>query len=244
MRPGRSRNPPMTIGVFGASGRMGRLVIQEALEQSIIVSARIDRDTPLDVPPGTEVLVDFSTPDAWGNLEGILEGTPAALVTGTTGLSREHRSMLSRWSRDRAVFYSANMSAGVFVLNRLVREALSMLGGGFDMEIVEIHHRGKADSPSGTAAALMEGIPGERVYGRSGRGAGRPPGEIGVHSLRGGDVAGEHQVHLLGDGERLCLTHAATGRRVFALGALRAAIFVLGKKPGLYGMEDLLGENP
>ncbi len=234
----------MTIGVFGASGRMGRLVIQEALAQSVNVAAMIDLDTRQETLQGVEVLVDFSTPGAWGRLGGLLEGTGAALVSGTTGLAPEHRSMLSGWSRDRAVFYSSNMSTGVFVLNRLVREALSMLGGGFDMEIVEIHHRGKADSPSGTASALMEGLPGNRVYGRSGWGSGRPPEEIGVHSLRGGDVPGEHQVHLLGDGERLCLTHAATGRRVFALGALRAAFFVLGKKPGLYGMEDLVGWNP
>jgi 4-hydroxy-tetrahydrodipicolinate reductase len=223
---------------------MGRLVIQEAQEQSVTVGARIDIDTPLEIPPGTEVLLDFSSPDAWSRLDRLLKGTGAALVSGTTGLSPEHRSMLRRWSLDRAVFYSANMSAGIFVLNRLAREAFSMLGDGFDMEIVEIHHREKADSPSGTAAALVDGIPGERVYGRHGRVAGRPAGEIGVHSLRGGDVAGEHQVHLLGDGERLCLTHCATGRKVFALGALRAAFFVLGRKPGLYGMEDLLGGNP
>jgi 4-hydroxy-tetrahydrodipicolinate reductase len=151
--------------------------------------------------------------------------------------------MLERWSRERPVFYSSNMSTGVFVLNRLARQAREMLGEGFDVEIIEIHHRNKLDSPSGTAVALLEGSSGDVVYGRRGNTGVRSSTEVGVHSLRGGDVAGEHQVHLLGQGERLCLTHMTTDRRVLALGAIRAAGFLARQAPGLYGMEDMLGSG-
>ncbi len=233
----------MKCAVFGATGRMGRILIHEASAQSIEITAQIDRGSELVLPPETEVLIDFSTPGAWDDLNILLGGSRAALVSGTTGLGERHWSLIEQWSLERPVFYSSNMSTGVFVLNRLVRQARAMLGAGFDMELVEIHHRNKADSPSGTALLLLDGMPETRVFGRSGNTGVRPGGEIGVHSLRGGDVHGEHQVHLLGQGERLCMTHIATDRRVFALGALRAARFLSGRPPGLFGMEDMFGER-
>lgn len=223
---------------------MGAMVIDEAERASFTVTARLDRGSGSELPGQTEVVIDFSSPSAWDDLDLVLRGRSAALVSGTTGLDRKERDLLARWSSERPVFHSPNMSVGVFVMGRLVAEARRMLGEGFDLELIEIHHRNKADSPSGTALSLLEGISGNRVYGRRGLAGPRPVNEIGVHSLRGGDVPGEHQVHLMGDGERLCITHTATGRRVFALGALRAAEFVAGRPPGLYGMEDMLAENP
>lgn len=233
----------MKCAVFGALGRMGRLLTEEAPLFSIEITAGLDRGSPPVLPAGTDIVLDFSSPDAWKDLDTVLDCSPAGLVSGTTGLGPDALSMLRRWSLERPVFHSPNMSTGVFVLNSLVRKARDMLGEGFDLEVVEIHHRNKEDSPSGTALSLIQGMPGHRVLGRNGFTGRRPRGDIGVHSLRGGDVPGEHQVHLMGDGERLCLTHSATGRRVFALGALRAALFLIGKPPGLYGMEDMLGKG-
>lgn len=233
----------MRYAVFGALGRMGSSVVTEARGQSIELTAFLDRGSEMEIPQGTDAILDFSTPSAWGDLDRALSGSRAALVSGTTGLDDTCRAMLGRWSGERPVFYSSNMSTGVFVLNRLVRQARAMLGAGFDVELVEIHHRNKVDSPSGTAMALLDGSPGNVVYGRQGITGVRSEGEVGVHSLRGGDVFGEHQVHLLGQGERLCLTHLTTDRRVLALGALRAARFVAGLAPGLYGMEDMLGHG-
>lgn len=233
----------MRYAVFGAKGRMGSLIIREAAGLSFELAAALDRGSEMSIPAGTEVILDFSSPSAWKDLDRALSGTRAALVSGTTGLDDACREMLGRWSRERPVFHSSNMSTGVFVLNRLVGQARSMLDEGFDVELVEIHHRNKVDSPSGTALALLGGLPGEAVFGRHGNTGVRSDREVGVHSLRGGDVLGEHQVHLLGPGERLCLTHITTDRRVLALGALRAASFIAGMAPGLYGMEDMLGHR-
>ena len=139
------------------------------------------------------------------------------------------------------------MSLGVHVLVDLCRRAASQLGPDFDVEVTELHHRLKVDAPSGTAVRLVEALREGRVpspsvvYGRSGRPGARPPGEIAVHALRGGDVIGDHTVHFLGSGERIELTHRATDRDVFARGALRAAAFVAGKPAGRYGMPDLIG---
>lgn len=233
----------MRYAVFGAGGRMGILVIREARNLSFELTAALDLGSNMEIPEGTDVVFDFSSSSAWGDLDRALSGSRAALVSGTTGIDGSHRAMLEQWSRERPVFYSSNMSTGVFVLNRLARQAREMLGEGFDVEIIEIHHRNKLDSPSGTAIALLEGSSGDVVYGRRGNTGVRSSTEVGVHSLRGGDVAGEHQVHLLGQGERLCLTHMTTDRRVLALGAIRAAGFLARQAPGLYGMEDMLGSG-
>jgi 4-hydroxy-tetrahydrodipicolinate reductase len=143
------------------------------------------------------------------------------------------------------VLWEPNMSVGVHVLGRLVREAIAALGEGFDVEIVEAHHRKKVDAPSGTALRLaelaMEAAHGGGLrHGREGRPGERPRGEIGMHALRGGDVVGDHTVHFLGDGERLELTHRATSRDVFAHGALRAAAWLAGKPRGRYTLADVL----
>ncbi len=241
----------MRICLFGSEGRMGKTILQEAGDSVI---ARYDKAPPASaagdpLPEDTQVVIDFSSPSAWPDLDLILSSCGAALVTGTTGLQQQHMEMLRRWAEDRPVFHSSNMSIGVYVLGRLLRNAGEMLPDDFVMELVELHHAGKVDSPSGTALGLVDiweqcrEEAAERAFGRYGPVGPRDRSETGIHSVRGGDVAGEHQVHLIGTGERLVLTHIATGRRNFALGALKAAEFVLGKEPGLYGMEDLLKGN-
>ena len=241
------------LAVFGSSGRMGRMVAEEA-EGRFRITALYDRRPPGKPPggtlaEGTDVVVDFSLPDAWDDLAGLLAGSTAALVTGTTGLEELQMDMIRRWSRERAVFQSFNMSRGVYVLGRLLEGAGAMLGGSADLELVETHHRSKVDAPSGTALTLLEAWSrtageGGRVFGRHGAAGPRPQGEVGVHSVRGGDVPGDHRVMLLCEGEILELSHRAIGRRTFALGALAAADLIIESPPGLYGMNELLASSP
>lgn len=241
------------IAVFGCEGRMGRLVsslIKNSSDLELcagydIFQNGLSADNPL--PGQTDVVIDFSSPSAWEDLDRLLSGSAGvSLVSGTTGLEEKHREKLRKWSEKRAVFYSPNMSRGIFALGRLLEKAAEMLSDeGFDIEIVEIHHRGKLDNPSGTALHMAEiwreqAGSGNLLWGRHGRTAPRNPEDICMHAVRGGDVVGEHQVHLLGNGERLILSHQATSRNTFALGALAAARFVAGlKSPGFYVMEDL-----
>ncbi len=210
--------------VFGAGGRMGGLILREAPGHLDILQS-FDRGDPMELSPEVSVVLDFSLPGAWDNLGKLLRGSSAGLVSGTTGLEPRHQRLLRNWSLERAVFYSSNMSVGIYVLEKLMKQANSMLGDPFDRQLIEFHHSRKVDSPSGTALTLLKNW----------------PGQPGVHSIRGGDVTGEHHLHYLGQGERLVLSHIATDRRVFALGAIRAAEFIVNREPGLYGMEDMLG---
>ena len=240
----------MKLCVFGSSGRMGRLVREEAGDSVIacydVIPPGIKVDVPL--PEEVDVIIDFSLPSAWKDLDRLLSTSRAALVTGTTGLGFHEKEMLAGWAKVRAVFASSNMSVGIYVLGKLLEYAGEMLAGEYDLEIVECHHSGKIDSPSGTALTLAGiwencGGGGRRMLGRSGAAGPRSPGETGIHSLRGGDVTGDHQLHLLGKGERLTLSHSATGRRTFVTGALKAAEFINGKAPGIYTMDDLVRRN-
>lgn len=236
--------------VFGGGGRMGRAVRDAAGPEFEILSV-IGRDEGRSggepvLPSGCDVVIDFSVPEAFRDLDSLLEGGSAALVSGTTGLGPGERAMLEKWSRDRAVFHSPNMSFGVYLLSRLVFEAARISGDSYDLEIVEYHHRAKQDSPSGTALRLLEawkagtGKDLRITSGRSGTSLRRTGDEAGVFSVRGGDVAGDHEINLLGDGERLLLAHRSSGRRTFAIGALLAASSISGRPPGLYGMDDLV----
>ncbi len=193
-------------------------------------------------PEGPEVLVEFTSPEA--TVGHLRYGKPH--VIGTTGLSEEQLARVEEAAKSVPVVIAPNMSVGVNLLREVVRELAAKLAG-YDVEIVEAHHRGKKDAPSGTALLLARAAAEGRgreleelaVYGREGV-APRSEGEIGVHAVRGGSVVGEHRLTFYGLGEEVELVHRALSRRTFADGALRAALFVAGAEPGLYSMRDVL----
>jgi 4-hydroxy-tetrahydrodipicolinate reductase len=203
---------------------MGRLVVAEVeAAPDLALAWTCGRDLPPSLD--ADVIVDFSTP---AGLTRLLARAACPIVTGTTGLPLGDVTL--------PVLHAANFSLGVAVLARLVRDAAAALPG-YDIEVVELHHRGKQDAPSGTALRLVDGL-GPTVSGRTGP---RVPGEIGLHAVRGGDIVGEHRVYLCGPGERLELGHVATNRGLFAAGAVRAARWMVGKPPGRYRIEDVIG---
>ena len=256
----------MRLAVVGASGRMGRAVVALATASGMeIVCAIGTTDVGRDAgelagigPIGTcvvdgleaveharaDVVIDFSAPSATLALAAIAPAAGTAIVSGTTGLGEDARSALDRASKRVAVLWEPNMSAGVHVLQRLVAQAVAALPD-WDVEIVDTHHRAKLDAPSGTALRLFEAVQGVRpaarmVHGRQGKPGPRGSDEIGMHALRGGDVIGDHVVHLVGGSERIELAHRATSRNVFAHGALRAARWIAGRPPGPYALDDVL----
>lgn len=196
---------------------------------------------------GATVVIDFSAAELLPEVAERCADAGIALVSGTTGLDAEAQLALQAASDRVAVLWEPNMSAGVFVLGVLLARAIELLGLGFDVELTETHHRAKIDAPSGTAKRLVEVAKRARgdkdvvISGRDGKPGRRPEREIGVFALRGGDVVGDHTVHLLGAGERIELTHRATSRDLFASGALRAAVWLSGKPAGRYGLADVLG---
>ncbi len=196
-----------------------------------------------------DVIIDFTVPEATLAHAEYLVRNEKSMVIGTTGFTSEQRGKLLRLLERIPCVFSPNMSVGVNVLFEISRQVASHLGESYDAEIFETHHRAKADSPSGTAIALAEAVAtglGSELkdvarYERHGRIGARKRGEIGVQTLRGGDVVGDHTVMFLGDGERVELTHKATSRDNFSSGALRAAKWIPGKSPGVYAMRDVLG---
>jgi 4-hydroxy-tetrahydrodipicolinate reductase len=214
---------------------------------AIGVSASCDLASALRI---CQVIIDFSTPAATAILAPAAAAAGVALVIGTTGLHQAALAAIGMASEKVPVVHSANMSPGINVLLGLLRRAAAVLPD-YDAEIVEIHHRAKRDAPSGTAMLLADAIDNSRGRtgvapslvrtGRNGIIGPRQRDEIGVLSVRGGDVAGDHTVMLLGNGERVELTHRASSRDVFAQGAVRAARWVVGRPPRLYDMEDVLG---
>jgi len=247
---------PLRLAVVGASGRMGQAVLRVAAETpGVDVVARVSLgDDPALVPAASpHVAIDFSSPAGTRALAEAAARSPRApfaIVCGTTGLDDAAERALAEASRRAAVFAATNMSVGVHVLGVLLASAISMLGPGFDLEIVEAHHRRKVDAPSGTALTLVDvarrarqkvtDAPARIQHGREGRPGERPADAIGVHAVRGGDVIGDHTALLLGDGERIELTHRASNRDLFARGAVRAALWVAKMPPGRYGMSDLV----
>lgn len=223
------------VGELAGVGAVGRGVTDEV---SAIEQAKAD------------CIIDFSAPDLCPRVAVAAAAAGSALVCGTTGLGEKERAALDHAAARVPVLWEPNMSIGVFVLSRLVAEAVAMLGDTCDIEIVEAHHKAKVDAPSGTALRLADvakrardktrGDESAYVFGREGKPGARKPTEIGVLAMRGGDVIGDHHVHLLAHGERLELTHRAQSRELFASGALRAARFLAGKKPGRYGLADVL----
>lgn len=264
----------MKIAIAGVCGRMGRSVASLARndrETEIVAATEMPgheavgrdvgevlgwektgilvSDEVAGAVEATDVVIDFTSPEATLRNAEISAMNAKAMVIGTTGFSDEQRgSLLKILGRVPCVF-SPNMSVGINVLFELSRRAAVCLGDGYDAEIFEAHHRRKEDAPSGTALALADSIAlGRDVklenvarYERHGKTGPRKKGEIGVQTLRGGDVVGDHTVMFLGDGERVELTHRATSRENFSSGALRAAKWLRGKPAGIYTMADVLG---
>jgi len=249
------------VCVVGACGRMGEAVRRAlAVEPRLRLAAALEapghpelgreigpgvtlRDDPKAALAGCAVAIDFTLPAS------TLAALRAAADAGTTGLSAPEREELAALARRVPVLQAANFSLAVNVLVWLAREAARRLGPGYDAEIVELHHAGKRDAPSGTALRLAQAIAEGRgasaaerlVLERAGEPGARPEGAIGVQALRGGDNPGEHTVLFVGRGERLELAHRASTRDHFARGAVRAAAWLVGRPPGLYGLEQLLG---
>jgi len=234
----RTADQPIRISLFAPEGRMGK-AIAAAIEE--------DSAFALDQEHG-DVLVDFSAPGALAASLERATSTGVPILIGTTGLDEQADERIFAAARQVPVLRAANTSLGVALLAELVERAARVLGPDWDIEIAETHHRMKADAPSGTALLLGEaaargrgtGLKAER--GREGTGLKRGRGSIGFSSLRGGSVAGDHDVLFLGADERLILSHRAENRMIFARGALAGARFLIGKAPGLYSMRDVIGE--
>jgi 4-hydroxy-tetrahydrodipicolinate reductase len=252
------------IAIAGAAGRMGRELLAAApnFPDVALVGAivrpgtSVERalpgadgcrvvDGPAALADAIDVLIDFTRPEATVALAEWCAGAGVAIVSGTTGLSPEQTARLDAAAARVPVFHARNMSPGIDAIVRALPAVLAALPG-YDVEIVETHHRHKRDAPSGTALAIAEAVAGalgrnlrdDAVFGRA-RIAPRRPGEIGIHAVRGGGNPGEHAVIIAGDGEEIRLAHRSFGRRAYAEGALRAARFVAGRPPGRYGMADL-----
>lgn len=242
---------PTKLIIAGAKGRMGQMLVTCAERiPDLQVVGQIDLgDDLLPLIKEADVVIDFSFHDATAGFASVCARHKKALVIGTTGHDDEEKSRVSHLKSQIPIVWASNYSTGVNALFWLTRKAAEILGPGFDLEIVEMHHRMKKDAPSGTAASLAEILTEVRKqrpdqvlrHGRHGITGERPVAEIGMHSLRGGDVVGDHTVIFAADGERLELTHKASSRETFANGALRAAQWVVSQKPGLYDMKDVLG---
>lgn len=262
---GGNATRPLRLGVTGATGRMGRSVLAAATDRpacdvvfavnrrpddevvaGIEIEAAVEFD-PLLAEREPHAVVDFTGPDSAVAYAERCAGAAVPFVTGTTGFDETQFDRLHAVSGSIPVLHAPNFSPGVAVLDGLVAEAVRRLPG-YDVELVETHHGGKRDAPSGTATQLLETIEaagsdadseGDRVYGREGEST-RAPGEIGVHSVRAGSIAGEHEVLLAGEHEELRLTHRVGDRGVFAAGALDAAAWLASRDPGWYDYREVV----
>ena len=244
--------------ICGCNGKMGRAItacVKERVDMEIV--AGFDRNTdspagfpvyanPQNCPIEADVIIDFSHPSALPGVLRYAEEHGMGAVIATTGLSEDDRLLIQNTAQRVPVFFSANMSLGVSLLAELAKKAAAVLGGSFDVEIIEKHHNQKIDAPSGTALmlgeAIAEGLPytPKSVYDRHAIREKRDPHEIGYSSVRGGTIVGEHEILFAGHDECISLTHTAMSKEIFAAGAVSAAAFLTGKEAGLYTMKDLL----
>ncbi len=264
---------PLKVVIAGCSGRMGHVLLECVFaDAELVLHGALDRaDNPqlgrdageqlgklsgvkvvADIDAAlkdADVLVDFTRPEASIQYLAACQKHHVKMIIGTTGFSSEQKLAIEAASKNIAIVFAPNMSVGVTLLINLVEQAAKVLSGGYDIEVVEMHHRHKVDAPSGTALRLGEaaahGLGQElkdcAIYAREGVTGEREAGKIGFATLRGGDVVGDHTVVLAGIGERVELTHKASSRATFALGALRAAKFLADKNIGLFDMRDVLG---
>ena len=247
------------IILSGCGGAMGRAVSARAQSVGCTVVAGIDPAADLQpgypvfasaaaCDAGADVIVDFSHPSALDGLLGLARRTGTPLVLATTGLGEGQLTRVREAAAQTPIFFSFNMSLGINLMSALARAAARVLGGQFDIEIIEKHHNRKLDAPSGTALMLAEAVSGELaappeyIHERHSKRRPRGKNEIGLHAVRGGTIVGEHELLFAGQDETLSITHTAYSREVFATGALNAARFMVGKPPGLYDMNDLINE--
>ena len=242
----------LKILLSGACGRMGRQVAQLAEEEQALIVAGVDvkaeawSDFPVYpsfslVQESADVIVDFSRPESLPVLlaYAVEHGLPVML--GATGYNENDFSAIRAAAQSIPIFASSNLSLGVYVLKTLAHQAARLLPG-FDIEIIEKHHNQKIDAPSGTALMLYDAVQRNGsvpTFGRNGRTQKREKSEIGIHAIRGGTVAGEHEVGFYGPSEIVSLHHSAQDRSIFARGALRAAHFIFSRQPGVFGMDEL-----
>ncbi|MBL8662395.1 MAG: 4-hydroxy-tetrahydrodipicolinate reductase [Candidatus Odyssella sp.] len=262
------------IGIVGAAGRMGKMLIEEAAGTAgaalAAASERAGHDSvgqdagsfaglkPLGVKIGasaedvfaaSDVVIDFTAPKATAAHAALAAARGKALVIGTTGIDGAEAAAIREAGRKAPIVWAPNMSAGVVLMFALAERVAKALGPDYDIEILEMHHRHKVDAPSGTALGLGEAAAKGRgvaladvaARGRDGITGARKRGAIGFAALRGGDVVGDHTVIFAGEGERIELVHKASNRRIYSRGALRAALWVKGRAPGVYDMADILG---
>ncbi len=235
------------IGILGSKGRMGQALVGAIAAAGAELAGGADAGEDFAaLATACDVLVDFSSPNALGDHLAAARAGKTPILIGTTGLDRTHHSMIDHAGHDIAVIQAANTSLGINLLAAMVEQAAARLGPDWDIEVLEMHHRAKVDAPSGTALLLAEAaahgrgksLPELSRFDRDGL---RDVGSIGFASLRGGSVAGDHMVVLAGDGERIELVHRAESREIFARGAVRAALWLVGREPGRYTMNDVLG---
>lgn len=248
------------IILSGCGGRMGQAIIRATQESDAIrIVAGVDINAAAvapacafpvyssidEFPDKADVIIDFSHHTAIHTLASYAEKTETPIVVCTTGHTDEERAEMEVLSQKVAVFFSGNMSIGINLLMELCRTASETLGLAFDVEIVEKHHNQKLDAPSGTALMIADAIADTReqsdyVYDRHSVRKKRDPSEIGIHSIRGGTIVGEHEVIFAGNQEMITISHSAMSREIFASGALRAATYLCGKPSGLYNMSDMI----
>lgn len=244
----------------GSDGQMGRVIVDQVKEmENYEIVAGMDRSNnqgyefPVfedisEFKGEADVIIDFSNPSTLPKLLKYSKETKTPLILASTGFSDEEVKSIKEASSETAIFYSGNMSLGINVLLSLVKKAASALEG-FDIEVIEKHHNKKVDAPSGTAFMIAEAINdelnGEKeyVYGRQGNDTKRKPEEIGIHAIRGGSIVGEHSVIFAGVDEILEVKHTAMSKKIFAVGSINAAKFLVGKKSGLYNMDDLFKDS-
>ena len=261
------------IAIAGSSGRMGRALLEAVFQApDVRLHAALDRhDSPFlgkdagelvgspcgvhitdqvaQALAGAHALIDFTRPEGTMAHVEVCRRLHVDMVIGTTGLSAEQKARIAEAAREIPIMLAPNMSVGVTLMLNLLQKAAQVLSEGYDIEIIEAHHRHKVDAPSGTALRMGEVIAQAlgrdlnrvAVYGREGVTGERQPATIGFATVRGGDIVGDHTALFAGTGERLEITHKSTSRATFAVGALRAARFIAGKSSGLFDMRDVLG---
>ena len=247
----------MKIILSGCTGKMGQVIARTVAERDgCEIVAGLDRvadntrafpvfaTADIDIP--ADIIIDFSHPALLQTVLALAEKRHLPVIIATTGLSDEQLAAVRALSEKVPVFFSANMSIGVNLLSALVEKAAKVLGNDFDIEIVEKHHNQKIDAPSGTALMLADALASVRdgetqyMYDRHAQRKKREKSEIGIHSVRGGTIVGEHEILFAGHDEQISLTHTAASKEIFATGAINAALFLANQKAGLYNMRDLV----